>query len=198
MAKHKYGFGFCSYVAPGSEEPAEHDVGQKKLILLPKWRIRGFITALSTELVGHLFLMGTSHEVTVYRRKVIEGGVCPERVSGMVTAQTTMGNAKDVWRFLDENEILADEWALLTSDYHKERAVLTARKFHNLAVRHAYGTESIQLSEAMRQGGLPALHALREKMEQTIDPKEYLRRTLWELNGCAQAEVNIGTYTPDK
>jgi uncharacterized SAM-binding protein YcdF (DUF218 family) len=197
MAIHKYGFGFCSHVAPGAQAPANHDV---KTGLMLGWQTRqeGMKAALMyLERIEYLVLMGPAIEVQTYRKMLIEMGANGDRIQNLVTSQTTFGNAKDLWRFCDERNIKADDWALITSDYHLERAILTTES-HNVAVKHAYGTESLLLEVAMMRGGVKEVEQERERIWSSVDPIEYHARMQWEKQGCAQIRIDSSTYVPKK
>ncbi len=198
MYKHRIGFGFCSYVKPGATEPAEFDVGPERLILLPNWRIRGFAHALQSNLIGELTLMGCEAEVNVYRDRLVAAGAEGGRINSMVTDQSTIGTAVNLWKILEEWGLSNDEWCLITSSYHLDRALLTAEKVHNVAVPHGYGTESLLQQDAFRRGGREGQQALIKEMMGSYDASEFTRRVLWEQTGCAQMRVDPRSYKPMK
>ncbi len=198
MYRHRIGFGFCSYVKPGATEPAEFDVGPERLILLPKWRIRGFAYALQSNLIEELTLMGCEAEVHVYSDRLKAAGVDVGRINSMVTDQSTYGTAVDLWKTLEMLRLPYREWCLITSDYHLRRALLTAVKVHNIAVQNSYGTESLLQQEAFRRGGQTAQRDLIKEMLNSVDPYQFMRRVLWEEKGCAQMCVDPRSYVPMK
>lgn len=198
IPKGKIGYGFCSYVAPGTKILATHDTGSRRLALFPELRVEGYAASFRIGMINEMVLMGTIDEVETYKGELIKLGTDASRVSFLVTSNTTIGNAHDMHADLERQRLKDDDWILLTSDYHLRRAKLTALIRHNIAVRHAFGAESCLKFEAYELGGKPAMEAKTMEIISRIDPVDFLNRMAWERNGCEQIIADANAYAADK
>lgn len=205
MLKSKnIGLCFCSYYDKEAQKLAEYEplyengVIVEKLALFPHWRIRGIKAALDLGTITEIILMGPQNETDAYRKELIQRGVPEKLITGLVTGNSTRDAALTIQLALQEKTFHANNWTVISSDYHIRRVHLTARILHNFIIPEIIAAEHCLLQQAYAEGGETAQMKLIAEMCQNRNAAEEQLRRMYEEKGCAQLLHDPTSYVPKK